>query len=67
MSTELKPCPFCGGAAYVQFVFFQTAEVVCSVCGAGIASSITIKVTAPKLQDLLELNQTITAPTEKKR
>lgn len=31
---ELKPCPFCGGEAYVQFSAFQTAEVVCSKCGA---------------------------------
>lgn len=34
MMTDLKPCPFCDGKAYVQYNFFETAEVVCSVCGA---------------------------------
>ena len=31
---ELKPCPFCGGVAYVQYNFYLTAEVVCSNCGS---------------------------------
>ncbi len=32
---ELKPCPFCGGEACVQFYPFEpAAEVVCSECGA---------------------------------
>ena len=32
--TKPKRCPFCGGRAYVQFSFYETAEVVCSECGA---------------------------------
>ena len=35
-----KLCPFCGGKAYVQFSFYETAEVVCSECGAKRASSL---------------------------
>ena len=31
---KLKPCPFCGGLAWVQHCFYQTAEVVCVNCGA---------------------------------
>ena len=29
-----KLCPFCGGKAFVQFSFYETAEVVCSECRA---------------------------------
>lgn len=34
MNAELKPCPFCGGAASLALCGFGTARVVCMDCGS---------------------------------
>jgi len=32
---KLKPCPFCGGEAYLGESWDQTKTIQCSICGCG--------------------------------
>lgn len=36
MENELKPCPFCGGEAYMAQNYLGQKYVWCAECGAGV-------------------------------
>ena len=36
MSDKLKPCPFCGGEAYIEIICNGLVEVRCKECDASV-------------------------------